>query len=592
MSYVVYAEGKRGPGHYRAAIHMALGCVLLSGCGSGSDRFSSSSSFGSGYERRAAQSPAASSSKTAAYSPQTSPAAPAANYQPQPRSGFQLASANPDRTGGNLDVSRVDLPPLQPAAQAPQGTKTADGYGPYNQPPVADGIYTGPRVYTPYDPPRGDAPGPQGPAYGPGGDDRPLYDRGRDRDPPPPPPGFYRRSGEAPGYDPRGEGRVYEPNPEREYRDEPPYGRDRPAERRNYIPERGAYHRGPADGPGGNAEIERPFYSRGRDRGEGRVVIVTPDDTLYSLARRYGVTVDMIARANRLSSQYVRPGTEILIPRAGPAAYGQAQTGTPKTRVAACTGERCHMVKPGETLATIARAYGVTERRIAEANSLPDARSLKAGQTISIPVENQAPRQAIASATPQRQDEGRALQGGKAPNVSGLPADKSGRMGTLQDPQPLRPAPETKTAAAQAATEPACDATLANPLPRMGNTFRKPVEGKTIAQFGPQRDGTINEGVTISVPRGTPIKSAENGVVAYVGDELPGFGNLILIRHADEYVTAYAHADSILVKKCDVVKRGQPIATAGATGDANQPQLHFEIRKNSKPVDPAPLLGS
>jgi murein DD-endopeptidase MepM/ murein hydrolase activator NlpD len=140
--------------------------------------------------------------------------------------------------------------------------------------------------------------------------------------------------------------------------------------------------------------------------------------------------------------------------------------------------------------------------------------------------------------------------------------------------------------------EPSCEAALANPVPRMGRTFRKPVEGLVIGQFGPQRDGTVNEGLTISVPKGTPIKAAENGVVAYVGDELPGFGNLILIRHAEEYVTAYAHADEIMVKKCDVVKRGQTIATAGATGDASQPQLHFEIRKNAKPVDPAPLLGS
>jgi len=113
-----------------------------------------------------------------------------------------------------------------------------------------------------------------------------------------------------------------------------------------------------------------------------------------------------------------------------------------------------------------------------------------------------------------------------------------------------------------------------------------------IGQFGPQRDGSVNEGVTISAPKGTPIRAAENGVVAYVGDELPGFGNLILIRHADEFVTAYAHADEILVKKCDVVKRGQVVAKAGTSGDASQPQLHFEIRKNAKPVDPSPLLGS
>jgi len=152
--------------------------------------------------------------------------------------------------------------------------------------------------------------------------------------------------------------------------------------------------------------------------------------------------------------------------------------------------------------------------------------------------------------------------------------------------------PPVKSAEIAPPAEASCEAALANPQPRMGNNFRKPVEGKTIAQFGPQRDGTVNEGVTISVPKGTPVKAAENGVVAYVGDELPGFGNLILIRHADEYVTAYAHADTVLVKKCDLVKRGQTVATAGTTGEVSQPQLHFEIRKNSKPVDPTPLLGS
>ena len=158
-------------------------------------------------------------------------------------------------------------------------------------------------------------------------------------------------------------------------------------------------------------------------------------------------------------------------------------------------------------------------------------------------------------------------------------------------PAPVLPAPGVGSADRTSAPEPSCEDALSNPLPRMKAMFRKPVDGKVISEFGPQKDGTVNEGITISVPKGTPIKAAENGVIAYVGSELPGFGNLILIRHADEYVTAYAHADSVLVKKCDVVKRGQTVATAGTTGDASQPQLHFEIRKNSKPVDPALLLG-
>ncbi|NJM35803.1 MAG: M23 family metallopeptidase, partial [Rhodomicrobium sp.] len=88
------------------------------------------------------------------------------------------------------------------------------------------------------------------------------------------------------------------------------------------------------------------------------------------------------------------------------------------------------------------------------------------------------------------------------------------------------------------------------------------------------------------IPKGTPVKAAENGVVAYAGNELAGFGNLILVRHADGYVTAYAHNDELMVKRCEVVKRGQIIAKAGATGKVSKPQLHFEVRKDSKPVDP------
>ncbi len=561
----VNAAGKRGPGLIRAAVKISFGCVLLGGCSAGSERFSHFE-FGSGYE--AGPAPSMQASRTAInnsqyansqYTPgqQASYQPPQAGYQPaQPRSGYQLASANPTQSGGYLQVSKVDLPPLQQQpASSISGTRTADGYGRYNQPPIADGTYTGPRVYTPYDQPRDYAPPPPPPPPPPA-DDAPRYDQA-----PPPPSDFYRRSDNnspPPSYEPRSEPRVYEPRPERDYYDR--YG-----------------HNG------------RPNDAVAGDRGNGTVVTVKPGDTLYSLAIRHGVTVDMIVRANGLSSRYyVKPGTNLLIPSAGPTRFGQAQGEAAKAQTAACTGEQCHTVKKGETVASIARAHGLTERQILEANNLSNARSLKAGQTIVIPGAD-APRQAIASATPQNQ----------APNVDAqapaaapsAPADKAAKAGTLQAPEPLKPAPEVKMAAAKPA-EPSCEAALANPLPRMGKTFRKPVEGLIIGQFGPQRDGTVNEGVTISVPKGTPIKAAENGVVAYVGDELPGFGNLILIRHAEEYVTAYAHADEILVKKCDVVKRGQVVAKAGATGDASQPQLHFEIRKNAKPVDPSPLLGS
>ena len=328
----------------------------------------------------------------------------------------------------------------------------------------------------------------------------------------------------------------------------------------------------------------RPSGPAVADASRGKMVRLAPGETILSLAKRHGVTVEAIARANGLRGGPIMPGTMLVIPAAAaPTQYGQAPS-APRAKVAECTGAQCYTVQRGETVGAIARAHGLTEQQLLEANNLPDARSLRAGQSIAIPGQT-APRQAMASATPQNRTAPRAG------HASAPAAPASDSEGTLQEAEQVKPSTEVKMTTTKQ-TEPTCEAALANPLPRMGKTFRKPVEGLVIGQFGPQRDGTVNEGLTISVPKGTPIKAAENGVVAYVGDELPGFGNLILIRHAEEYVTAYAHADEIMVKKCDVVKRGQTIATAGVTGDANQPQLHFEIRKNAKPVDPSPLLGS
>ena len=120
--------------------------------------------------------------------------------------------------------------------------------------------------------------------------------------------------------------------------------------------------------------------------------------------------------------------------------------------------------------------------------------------------------------------------------------------------------------------------------------FRWPVNGRVITAFGPKPSGAQNDGINVAVPEGTPIKAAEDGVVAYAGNELKTYGNLVLVRHSNGYVTAYAHASEIMVKRDDPVKRGQIIAKAGQTGNVAAPQLHFEIRKGSTPVDPAPFL--
>jgi len=152
-----------------------------------------------------------------------------------------------------------------------------------------------------------------------------------------------------------------------------------------------------------------------------------------------------------------------------------------------------------------------------------------------------------------------------------------------------------------AAAEPAHTANVASPTidPEAeakgatgGAVFRWPVRGRIVAAFGAKPNGQQNDGINIAVPEGTPVKAAEEGEVAYAGNELKGYGNLILVRHPNGFVTAYAHASELLVKRGDKVKRGQVIAKSGRTGAISSPQLHFEIRKGSKPVDPTPYLGA
>ena len=123
------------------------------------------------------------------------------------------------------------------------------------------------------------------------------------------------------------------------------------------------------------------------------------------------------------------------------------------------------------------------------------------------------------------------------------------------------------------------------------STFYWPVRGQVIAGFGSKINGQQNKGIDVAVPEDTPVKAADDGVVLYSGNGLKSYGNLLLVRHANGYVTVYAHAKELLVKVGDEIKRGQVIAKSGKTGDVDRPQIHFEIRKASAPVNPLPYLN-
>jgi murein DD-endopeptidase MepM/ murein hydrolase activator NlpD len=121
--------------------------------------------------------------------------------------------------------------------------------------------------------------------------------------------------------------------------------------------------------------------------------------------------------------------------------------------------------------------------------------------------------------------------------------------------------------------------------------FAWPANGRVISNFGPAGNGERNDGINIALPMGAPIKAAATGTVSYSGDDLKDYGNLLLIKHSDGYVTAYAHAEKLLVQRGEVVNKGQVIGYAGRTGDVSTPQLHFEIRHGTTPVNPGSYLA-
>jgi murein DD-endopeptidase MepM/ murein hydrolase activator NlpD len=277
-------------------------------------------------------------------------------------------------------------------------------------------------------------------------------------------------------------------------------------------------------------------------------------------------------------------------PAAAPAATAQRTAAVPATR-------GTHTVTGGETLAGVARRYGVPREQLAAANGLQPSQSLRTGQILRLPaVQASTPaaqRQAAATTAtpPAAAPVARREQAQRA--VAEAQATPAGRQA---DPQPTAAIP-AQAAITQSATQPSAAAAAetasatAQAPARAANAepqFRWPVRGRVVQGF---RSGS-NDGIKLSVPQGTPVKAAEDGVVAYAGNELRGYGNLVLVRHSNGYVTAYAHNSTIAVRRGEQVRRGQTIAAAGQTGNVSSPQLHFEIRRGATPVDPMTFLGS
>jgi murein DD-endopeptidase MepM/ murein hydrolase activator NlpD len=339
-------------------------------------------------------------------------------------------------------------------------------------------------------------------------------------------------------------------------------------------------------------------------------IIVQPGETLYAVSRRYAVPLRPLIEANNLQPPYgLVSGRRLILPQV-----------------------RTYTVQPGDTLLNLSRRFGVDASTLARTNEIEPPYPVKLGQVLVLPPPVQTAAASVVPSTASISAPGELIaeplavppaQQRVAGNVAAVAPPPAGRAATgrtatlapaeppsvIQSPQvpplpptssfqpqpaapvvPPEPAPAPPQAVASAA--PALPP-LPGPLPEPSHTghgFAWPVRGSVLVGYGPGANGTQNDGINIAAPLGTPVLAASDGVVAYAGNELRGFGNLILLKHADGWTTAYAHCESIAVKRGDRVKRGQPIARVGATGAVVEPQLHFELRRGTRALDPQTYL--
>lgn len=255
-------------------------------------------------------------------------------------------------------------------------------------------------------------------------------------------------------------------------------------------------------------------------------VLVKQGDTLYSIARANKVAIRSLIEYNKLKPPYViYPGNILNI-------------STRKT----------HLVKSGENLTRLSILYGVSLVELANVNNFPEDYKIKTGEMLILPYNATLSNNQTSAVV--------AMEKSKAPSKTSSKTVKTSRVR------------ENMTSLA--------------PI-----SFTWPVsQGKIIEKFGPKSNGVHNDGVNIKAPFGTPIKSAAKGKVVYVGSELRGYGNLIIIKHPHNWLTAYAHNNETYVSKNQKVLKGEVIATVGSTGNVEAPQLHFGLRKGRKAVNP------
>ena len=288
-----------------------------------------------------------------------------------------------------------------------------------------------------------------------------------------------------------------------------------------------------------------PVVHHGQKSGAGSAGIhnVISGDTLYSVSNRYHLAMRDIVALNRLKPPFVlHEGQRLKLPP--PQEY---------------------RVRHGDTLYGVSRLFGVNSSEIARLNNINAPYVVRPGDVLRLPSITRKSR--IKSKPPIKQT---ILKPEKKP----APAEVRDGVPLPQNkPQNIKVSKVTTKAPKRASGK-----------------FLRPVRGKIISNYGAKKSGLHNDGINIAAAKGTPVKAAENGVVVYAGNALKGSGNLILVRHESQWMTAYAHLDRISVGKGKIVKRNSTIGTVGSTGSVSTPQLHFEVRRGTSAMNPVKYM--
>ena len=327
------------------------------------------------------------------------------------------------------------------------------------------------------------------------------------------------------------------------------------------------------------------------------VIIVEKGDTVYSLARKNNLTVDEFAKINNLKEPYTlsigqRLTTKVNVTQPKvPNVISEEKVKEIKAAKQVNQQQKTESVKPntttkvelqeitvakGDTLYSISRKYEIPVNDLAVINKLSAPFALSVGQKIKVP---------RLDAVQTRSADAVKQTSAKQPDTTKSKAE------TKSTTKPVEASKSTKqetTQKSKISSDPSKQ--LPKISMRSGTKFSWPVRGKILSGYGAKNSGLFNDGINISAPRGTDVKAAENGVVAYAGNEVKGMGNLVIMQHSDGWMTVYAHMDSMSVKRGTAVVVGQTIGKIGMTGKVDKPQLHFDIRKGTKAYDPVAYL--